>query len=93
MFYVSEPMTTPPESFKTPLQEKVYETLAHLSMPYYRVDNDEAITMEDCVAIDAALDVKVVKSLLLTNRQQTRFYLFVTPGDKPFRSKDFGAAM
>ena len=93
MFYVSEPMTTPPESFKTPLQEKVYETLAALSMPYYRVDNDEAITMEDCVAIDAALDVKVVKSLLLTNRQQTRFYLFVTPGDKPFRSKDFGAAM
>ena len=88
MFYVSKPMTTPPETFKTPLQEKVYETLAALSMPYYRVDNDEAITMEDCVAIDAALDVKVVKSLLLTNRQQTRFYLFVTPGDKPFRAKD-----
>ena len=55
MFYVSKPMTTPPETFKTPLQEKVYETLAALSMPYYRVDNDEAITMEDCVAIDAAL--------------------------------------
>lgn len=28
-----------------------------------------------------------------TNRQQTAFYLFITTGSKPFRSKDFSNAL
>ena len=35
----------------------------------------------------------MVKTLFLCNRRQTEFYLFVTCGDKPFRSKDFSAAL
>lgn len=31
----------------------------------------------------------MVKTLFLSNRQQTAFYLFITTGSKPFRSKDF----
>ena len=57
------------------------------------MDTDEAITMEDCVAIEEKLDMKMVKTLFLCNRQQTSFYLFVTCGDKPFRSKEFSAAL
>ena len=32
-------------------------------------------------------------TLFLCNRQQTEFYLFITCGDKPFRSKEFSAAL
>ena len=93
MFYVSEVSTRPPVSYSTPLQEKVYQTLAGLDIPYERVDTDEAITMEDCVLIDEKLDMKMVKTLFLCNRQKTAFYLFVTVGDKPFRSKEFSNAL
>jgi len=93
MFYVSEISTTAPKTFKTPLQQQVYLTLAQLGVPFQRVDTDEAITMEDCVAIDRVLEMKMVKTLFLANRQQTGFWLFVTAGDKPFRAKDFAAAL
>ncbi len=33
------------------------------------------------------------KPLTVCNRQQTAFYLFITAGDKPFRSKDFSNAL
>lgn len=93
MIYVSEIKTTAPEAFKTPLQEKVYRTLEELSISFERVDTDEVITMEDCEAVDEKLNMKMVKTLFLCNRQQTEFYLFITCGDKPFRSKDFGTAL
>lgn len=35
------------------------------------------------------LQLEMVKTLFLSNRQQTAFYLFITTGSKPFRSKDF----
>lgn len=93
MFFVSEPMTTAPAAFQTPLQEKTYQALDALHIPFQRVDTDEAITMEDCVQIDAKLDMKMVKTLFLCNRQHTNFYLFITTGDKPFRSKEFSKAL
>jgi len=93
MIHVSTPETTAPKQFKTELQQKVYETLAYLKIPYERADTEEAITMEDCRAIDEALDMKTVKTLFLTNRRRSVFYLFITVGDKPFSTKDFAAAM
>ena len=93
MFYVSEVKTEAPENFKSELQQKIYENLNHLSIPFERVDNDPAITMEDCVLINERLDMKTVKTLFLCNRQQTNFYLFVTLDGKPFVTKDFSAAL
>lgn len=78
MFYVSEIKTDAPEAFKTPLQQKVYQVLAELKIPYKRVDTDEAITMEDCVQINAKLDMDMVKTLFLCNKKKTLFYLFIT---------------
>lgn len=37
--------------------------------------------------------MKMVKTLFLCNRQQTAFYLFVTVGDKPFKSREFSNAL
>ena len=93
MFYVSEPMSEAPASFKSSVQQRVYETLAALNISFKRVDTDEAITMEDCTAINGVLHMEMVKTLFLCNRQQTDFYLFVTKGEKSFKSKDFSHAL
>ncbi|WP_341466777.1 prolyl-tRNA synthetase associated domain-containing protein [Clostridium fermenticellae] len=93
MFYVSDIYTTPPNKFDTLLQKKTYEVLQSLHIPFERVDTDKAITMEDCVQIDKKLDMKMVKTLFLCNRQQTVFYMFITTGDKKFKSKDFSNAL
>jgi len=93
MIHVSEPYAAPPAEFRNDLHQAVYETLEKLSIPYCRVDTDDAITMEDCIAIAEKLDTPVVKTLLLCNRQQTNFYLFVTTSDKPFSTKNFSRAM
>ena len=93
MFYISDVMTTPPAGFKTGLQEKVYQALSELTVPFRRVDTDEAITMEDCVLINQRLDMKMVKTLFLCNSRKTDFFLFVTPGDKPFRGRGFSDAL
>ncbi len=93
MFYVSEIMHTAPEKFSTPLQRQVYETFDRLGIRFERVDTDPGITMEDCQNINAGLGGRIVKSIFLCNRQQTKFYLYVTRDDKPFVTKDFGQAL
>ena len=93
MICVSEIQTVAPSQFQTDLQKSVYQVLDVLQIPYERVDTDEVITMEDCVAVNKKLNMNMVKTLFLCNRQQTEFYLFVTVGDKPFRSKDFSNAL
>ena len=93
MIHTSNIKTTAPTEFANDTQRKVYAALERLGIPFGRIDNDPAVTMEDCAAIDAALGVPTVKTLLLCNRQQTTFYLYVMPGNKPFVTKDFGAAL
>ncbi|MCM1088303.1 MAG: prolyl-tRNA synthetase associated domain-containing protein [Muribaculaceae bacterium] len=93
MFYVSDIYETVPEKFQTSLQQNTYQVLEKLHIPFERVETDEAITMEDCVEINKKLDMEMVKTLFLCNRQQTEYYLFITKGDKPFRAKDFSAAL
>lgn len=93
MFYVSTIMTTAPDTFSTPLQKKVYDTLGKLGISFSRVDTDPGITMEDCQNIDKVIGGRIVKSIFLCNRQQTKFYLYVTTDDKPFVTKDFGHAL
>ena len=93
MFYVSEIKRTAPETFSTPLQKKVYEMFSELGIPFERVDTDPGITMEDCRNINAGIGGRIVKSIFLCNRQQTKFYLYVTRDDKPFITKDFGQAL
>ena len=93
MIRTSEIKTEKPAAFANETQRKVYAALERLEIPFERIDNDPAVTMEDCEAVDAALGVPTVKTLLLCNRQQTVFYLYVMPGDKPFITKEFGAAL
>ncbi|MFV8375933.1 prolyl-tRNA synthetase associated domain-containing protein [Flavobacterium sp. GSP11] len=87
MFYISEIKNTAPAEFKTELQKRVYSVLNELGVAYERVNTDEAISMEECVLINEKLNMQMVKTLFLCNRQKTDFYLFITTADKPFNSK------
>ena len=75
---------------------RVYDLLDKLGVTYHRIDHEAAMTMEACIAIDAALDATICKNLLLCNRQCTDFYLLMLPGDKVFKtsvlSKQIGSS-
>ena len=92
-FFVSEPITTPPARYETPLQELIYKTFATAGISFERVDTDPGITMEDCAHISARIGVNIVKTVFVCNRQQTEFYLYVTSHDKPFVTRDFCSAL
>lgn len=93
MIKVSEVKNVAPTVFKGDLQEKVYYVLKKLSIEFERVDSDEVITMEDCEEVNKKLDIKIVKTLFLCNRQKTDFYLFIMKGDKQFCSKQFSNSL
>ncbi|MBT2601106.1 prolyl-tRNA synthetase associated domain-containing protein [Oceanobacillus sp. ISL-73] len=93
MFFVSDIMEKAPDTYKSPLQEMVYESLTKLQISFKRVNTEEAISMEDCIEINQKLDMKMVKTLFLCNSKKTKFYLFITTADKPFKSKDFSNAL
>ncbi len=93
MFFVGEPTTTIPKEFKTPLQKMTYTTLSKIKIPFERVDTDVAVTMDDCIEIDKKLNMKMVKTLFLCNRQKTAFYLFITTNNKVFSSKTFSCSL
>ena len=67
---------------------RVYDLLDSLGIKYQRTDHAPATTMEVCDVIDAVLDCLICKNLFLCNRQQTRFYLLMMPGHKPFKTRD-----
>lgn len=90
---VSRIYTTPPATYKSHLQEETYRLLERLAISYRRVDTDVAVTMDDCLAINRALDAEIVKTLFLCNRKKTSYVLFVTPGDKPFRTSVVSKAL
>lgn len=73
---------------REPKELRVYELLDLLGISYQRTDHGPADTMEACHDIDAILDCLVCKNLFLCNRQQTKFYLLMMPGDKPFKTKE-----
>ena len=71
---------------RLPRERRVYELLDGLEIPYDRVDHAPAMTMEACRAVDEAMGTPMCKNLLLTNRQNTAFYLLLLPGDKVFKT-------
>ena len=79
-----------------PKEVRVYDFLDSLGIDYQRVDHEEAMTMEACVAIDGVLETTMCKNLMLCNRQCTDFYILLTPGDKKFKtsvlSKQIGSS-
>ncbi|MBQ8618326.1 MAG: prolyl-tRNA synthetase associated domain-containing protein [Clostridia bacterium] len=84
-----------PESSEGRLEKemRVYDLLDRLSISYERTDHIAAMTMEDCQEIDRILEVVICKNLFLCNRQKTKFYLLMMPGNKVFKTKDLSGAI
>lgn len=92
-FYTSEILTGVPAEYKTETQRLIYESLEREGIPYTRIESDPGISMDDCLNIDRAFGIETVKTILLTNRQKNKFWLYVTHARKPFITKEFGASL
>ena len=76
-----------PEDRRIPVEERCYDLLEELNVPFQRVDHEHADTIEACLEVEKVLGCKICKNLFLTNRQMTNLYLLLMPGDKPFKTK------
>ena len=73
---------------RLPREIRTYDFLDKLGIAYQRTDHERADNMEACNEIDAVLGVIICKNLFLCNRQKTKFYLLMMPGDKKFKTKE-----
>ena len=76
---------------RLPREIRTYDLLDSLGIEYIRTDHEPADNMEACNEIDAVLEVIICKNLFLCNRQKTKFYLLMMPGDKRFKTKELSS--
>ena len=80
-----------PEATATEKEMQSYIFLEENGVEYIRAEHDEASTIELCEEIEKVIDAKICKNLLLCNRQQTKFYMLLIPGDMVFKTKYLSA--
>ena len=88
--YISKPYKGRPADMekRQDKEKRCYDFLDSIAVEYEVVDHDEASDMDKCREIEGALGVKICKNIVLCNRQETRFFLFMMPGDKKYVTKD-----
>lgn len=74
-----------------PVEVPVYDFLDNLCIGYQTLKHPAAFTIEECNRVRDYIKAPVFKNLFLTNKQQTRFYLLVMPGEKVFKTKYLSA--
>lgn len=67
----------------------VYDTLDELGISYTRLDHEAIFTVEGCSEVDKLMEMTICKNLFLCNRQKTKFYLLLMPGEKRFFTAEF----
>lgn len=78
-------------SDRLPREVRTYDYLDALHIAYRRTDHERADNMEACNEIDDVLGVLICKNLFLCNRQRTKYYLLMMPGDKKFKTKELSS--
>lgn len=86
MTYISPVRQTPPDNMVSETEKEVFDLLKKLEIPYYCVENDSVETMEECLRIDEALGTEVRKSIFLTDRKKTVFFLVILPAAERLKS-------
>ena len=81
--------TTRPTDERLEKENRVYDLLEELSIPFVRIDHDAMNTIDECQDVDKFLGVEICKNLFLCNSQKTKFYLLMMPGRKKFVTRDF----
>ena len=75
----------------TAMEINTYDFLDRLGINYKTLKHPAAFTIEECSKVRDAVGAPVFKNLFLTNKQQTKFYLLVMPGEKVFKTKYLSA--
>lgn len=91
MYINEKTFNTHPEVTATEKEMQSYLFLENNGVEYIRAEHDEAATIELCESVEKIIDAKICKNLLLCNRQQTKFYMLLIPGDMPFKTKYLSA--
>ena len=73
--------TTRPTDERLEKENRVYDLLEELSIPFVRIDHDAMNTIDECQDVDKFLGVEICK--------KTNFYLLMMPGHKKFVTRDF----
>lgn len=79
------------ECRSTTMENRVYDFLDGLGLEYKTLKHPVAATISECEKIRERVGAPVFKNLFLTNKQQTKFYLLLLPGDKVFKTKYLSA--
>ena len=73
---------------------RLISLLEQQGIPFEKHVHEEVHTMEDCYRVQTLGETTVMpKNILLCNRQQTRFYLYVCSPFEAFRTAVFSKAM
>lgn len=75
----------------SPVEIPVYDFLDKLNIKYKILRHPAAFSIEECNKVRDVVNAPVFKNLFLTNKQQTKFYLLVMPGEKIFKTKYLSA--
>lgn len=71
------------------VEKPVYEILKELGIPYMRVEHEATATCEEADQMMGKLTGTPSKSLFLTNKKKTAFWLVLMNGNKPLNIKEF----
>ena len=71
------------------VEKPVYEVLDALNIPYTRVEHEATATCEEADQVMGHLTGTPSKSLFLTNKKKTAFWLVLMNGNKPLNIKEF----
>lgn len=80
--------TARPTDKRLPKEERVYDLLERLGVPFERVDHDAVGTIEGCAEIEKLLEIEICKNLFLRNSKGDQYYLLMLPGGKHLVTKD-----
>lgn len=80
--------TARPTDKRLPKEDRVYDLLERLDVPFERVDHDAVGTIEGCAEIEKLLDIEICKNLFLRNSKGDQYYLLMLPGGKHLVTKD-----
>lgn len=80
--------TARPTDKRLPKEERVYDLLERLDVPFERVDHNAVGTIEGCAEIEKLLDIEICKNLFLRNSKGDQYYLLMLPGGKHLVTKD-----
>lgn len=77
-----------PAEKRIPKEERCYDLLDKLGVPFDRLDHDSVDTVDGCDEIGRLLGIYICKNLFLANSKRDRYYLLMLPGEKHLVTKD-----